>query len=167
MIEQWNGAAWTIVPGPPTGQTYDQLTTVQCLTAADCWAVGNAGPDQQSSNFLPIFPGGAPGDQGLIEHWDGTSWSVVPSVAEPSPNGGYLNGLACVTDTDCWASGATTDDTGTASGILMEHWDGSSWTDISASVPDPSPPPGHPEQHLLPQFHPMLGGGLIGVYRRR
>ncbi len=138
LIEQWNGAAWTIVPGPPTGQTYDQLTNVQCLTADDCWAVGNAGPGQQSSNFLPIFPGGAPGDQGLIEHWDGTTWSIVPSVTEPSPNGGYLIGLECVSDTDCWASGATTDDTGTGSGILMESWDGSSWTDVSASVPPPS-----------------------------
>ncbi len=142
LIEQWNGAAWTIVPGPPTGQTYDQLTNVQCLTADDCWAVGNAGPKQQSSNFLPIFPGGAPGDQGLIEHWDGTTWSIVPSVTEPSPNGGYLNGLACVTDSDCWASGATTDDTGTASGILMESWNGSSWTDVSASVPEPKPSTG-------------------------
>jgi hypothetical protein len=139
LIEQWNGAAWTIVPGPPTGQTYDQLTNVHCLAADDCWAVGNAGPKQQSSNFLPIFPGGAPGDQGLIEHWDGATWSVVPSVTEPSPNGGYLNGLACVSDTDCWASGATTDDTGTASGILMESWNGSSWTDVSASVPEPKP----------------------------
>ena len=167
LIEQWNGAAWTIVPGPPTGQTYDQLTNVQCLAADDCWAVGNAGPKQQSSNFLPIFPGGAPGDQGLIEHWDGTTWSVVPSVTEPSPNGGYLNGLACVTDTDCWASGATTDDTGTASGILMESWNGSSWTDISASVPEPKPATGAILSSIsCVSAGPVLGGGLIGVDQR-
>ncbi len=138
VIEQWNGTAWTIYPGGATGQPYDQLTNVQCLAADDCWAVGNAGPTQQNPNFLPIFPGNAPGDQGLIEHWDGTAWSVVPSVAEPGPNGGYLNGLSCVDADDCWASGATTDDTGAASGILMQHWDGSSWTDMSATVPAPN-----------------------------
>ncbi len=106
---------------------------------ADCWAVGNAGPAQQNPNFLPIFPG-ASGDQGLIEHWDGASWSVTPSATESSPNGGYLYGLTCVTASDCWASGATTDDTGMASGLIMQHWDGSTWTDVSPSVPDSSTP---------------------------
>ncbi len=88
---------------------------------------------------LPSHLSRRSGDQGLIEHWDGTAWSVVPSVTAPSPSGGYLNGLECVDATDCWASGATTDSTGMASGILMQHWDGSSWTDVSASVPEPDP----------------------------
>ena len=138
LIEQWNGAAWTLSPGAVTGRAFDQLTNVQCLAADDCWAVGNAGPGQQLANFLPIFPG-AVGDQGLIEHWNGSTWSLTPSVTEPSPNGGYLNGLACVNASDCWASGATTDDTGAASGLLVQHWDGSTWSDVSASVPEPNP----------------------------
>ncbi len=91
------------------------------------------------SGFLPIFPG-AVGDQGLIEHWDGSAWSIVPSTAEPLPSGGYLSGLQCVGGSDCWASGATTDDNGNASGILMEHWDGTSWSDASASVPGSNAP---------------------------
>ena len=140
LILQWNGAAWSIVPGAATGQAFDQLTRVTCLAPSDCWAVGNAGPTQQNPNFLPIYPGNAPGDQGLIEHWDGTSWTITPSAAYPSPGGGYLYGLACVSDADCWASGATTDSSGNAAGILMEHWDGSAWTDVSASVPDVSTP---------------------------
>src|SRR5580693_5035837 len=96
LVEQWNGTAWSIVPAAATGQAFDQLVTVRCLAADDCWAVGEAGPAQQNPSFLPIFPSAA-GDQGLIEHWNGTSWSVVPSATEPSPSGGYLNGLACVT----------------------------------------------------------------------
>ncbi len=139
VIEQWNGSTWNIVPGAATGQAFDELTGIQCLSADNCWAVGNAGPAQQMSNFLPVFPG-AVGDQGLIEHWDGSAWSIVPSVSEPAPNGGYLSGLECVGVSDCWASGATTDDSGTASGILMEHWDGSTWTDASASVPGSTSP---------------------------
>ena len=139
VTEQWNGSSWTIVPSAATGQAFDQLTRVQCLSAADCWAVGNAGPASQMSGFLPIFPG-AVGDQGLIEHWDGSAWSIVPSTTEPLPSGGYLSGLQCVGDSDCWASGATTDVNGNASGILMEHWDGTSWSDTSASVPGSDAP---------------------------
>jgi hypothetical protein len=139
VVEQWNGSRWNLLPAAATGQAFDQLVSVQCLSAVDCWAVGNAGPAAQMPNFLPIFPG-AIGDQGLIEHWDGSAWSIIPSASEPAPNGGYLSGLECVAATDCWAAGATTDDTGTASGILMEHWDGATWTDTSASVPDSTAP---------------------------
>ncbi len=139
VIEQWNGATWSLVPGAATGQTYDGLSTVQCLAADDCWAVGNAGPVPQNPNFLPIFPG-AVGDQGLIEHWDGASWSVTPSAAYPSPSGGYLNGLSCANAADCWASGATTDASGHPAGVLMEHWNGSTWTDMSSSVPNSTTP---------------------------
>ena len=134
VTEQWNGSTWSIVPGAATGQAFDQLLGVQCPSAGNCWAVGNAGPAQQMSEFLPVFPG-VLGNQGLIEHWDGSAWSIVPSVTEPAPNGGYLRGLECVSASECWASGATTEGSGTASGILMEHWDGSTWTDVSASVP--------------------------------
>ena len=143
LIEHWDGTAWNIVTGGSTGQPYDQLSRVQCLSASDCWAVGNDGPYQQSPSFLPIFPGAPPGypgptwDQGLIEHWDGASWTVVPSVAESSPAGGYLSGIECVSDADCWASGAVTGTNGDVAGILMEHWDGGSWSDASAGVPVP------------------------------
>ena len=139
VTEQWNGSTWNIVPGAATGQAFDQLLEVQCPSAVNCWAVGNAGPAPQMSNFLPVFPG-ALGNQGLIEHWDGSAWSIVPSVTEPAPSGGYLSGLECVSASDCWASGATTNGSGTASGILMEHWDGSTWTDASASVPGSTSP---------------------------
>ncbi len=135
VAEHWDGTSWSLVPSGATGQSFDQLDNVRCLSGSDCWAVGNAGPVQQNPNFLPIFPG-AVGDQGLIEHWDGATWSVVSSPSEPSPDGGYLNGLTCVTATDCWASGATTDTTGMASGVLMEHWDGSVWSPVPTAIPD-------------------------------
>jgi hypothetical protein len=139
VTEQWNGSLWSLVPAADTGQAFDQLNSVQCLAADDCWAVGNAGPAQQDPNFLPIYPG-AVGDQGLIEHWDGSSWSLIPSVTEASPNGAYLNGISCVSVTDCWASGATTDTNGMASGMLLQQWNGEGWTDVSGSVPDASTP---------------------------
>jgi hypothetical protein len=135
VTEHWDGSSWSLVSSASTGQPYDQLDNVDCVSETDCWAVGNAGPVQQNPNFLPIFPG-AVGDQGLIEYWNGSDWSVVPSPSEPSPGGGYLNGLTCVDGSDCWASGSTTDSTGMASGVLMEHWNGSMWSLMPTAVPD-------------------------------
>jgi ribosomal protein L24E len=134
LTENWNGSAWTIVPAAPSGQTYDQLTGVTCLSASNCWAVGSAGPSQQDPNFLPIFPAAA-GDQGLIEHWDGATWTVVPSYASPDPGGGYLSDVTCVNSTDCWVSGSTTDSNGDALATLMENWDGSTWSVVPSPVP--------------------------------
>jgi hypothetical protein len=137
LIEEWNGSSWSILPGAQTGQAFDQLSRVDCVSQANCWAVGNAGPAQQEPNFLPIFPAAA-GNQGLIEHWDGSSWSMVPSAVESSPAGGYLYGIDCTSTSDCWASGSITDATGQASGIMMEHWDGNAWSDVSTAVPQPN-----------------------------
>ncbi len=139
VIEQWNGSVWSIVPGADTGQAFDQLKGIDCLGATDCWAVGNAGPAQQMSDFLPIFPGAAD-NAGLVEHWNGVGWSIVPSVGEPPPNGIYLSAITCVVATDCWTTGSVTDSSGASSGIVVEHWDGSTWTDASTSVAGSSAP---------------------------
>ena len=86
VLEHWDGSAWATASSPATGQTYDQLDGITCLSDSNCWAVGSAGPVQQNPNFLPIFPA-APSNQGLIERWNGSVWSIVPGVTEPSPLG--------------------------------------------------------------------------------
>ena len=75
------------------------------------WAVGN----QQSDN----------GTYGtLIEHWNGTSWSVVPSP-DPGSAGNQLYGVAAAGPDNIWAVGQRNDP---ASDLpLVEHWDGHSW----------------------------------------
>jgi len=88
----------------------------------------------QKSNFLPIFPG-AVGDQGLIEHWDGTAWSIVPNPKAPSPGGRCLAGVSCLSATSCWASGTTTNSGGTSGPSLMERWNGSVWVVVPSATP--------------------------------
>jgi hypothetical protein len=131
--EHWDGRTWTLATAAGTGQTFDQLDGVTCLSSTHCWAVGSAGVVQQNPNFLPIFPA-APGNQGLVEQWDGHVWSVVPSVTAPNPAGGYLSSVACPTSTDCWASGSVTNSQGMAGHTLMEHWNGSFW--VQTPTPD-------------------------------
>src|SRR5207253_1359432 len=61
----------------------------------------------------------------LVEHWNGSQWSVVPS-----PNGAgnnALNGVAAVSANDVWAVGSISNQT------LIEHWDGTQWN----IVPNP------------------------------
>ncbi len=99
-------------PSPNAGHPAGgQLGDVVALATDDAWAVGSYGQ-------------GAP-SRTLIEHWDGTAWSVVPSPNKgPFPNS--LSAIDAVAADDIWAVGtwftkAFVDRT------LILHWDGVSW----------------------------------------
>jgi hypothetical protein len=87
------------------------------LASNNVWAVGAASPRT---------PGG---EVTVIEHWDGTSWTLVtsPNVA-PSVTSNFLTGIAAISATNMWAVGYYSDSTGTHT--LTEHWDGTSWSII-------------------------------------
>lgn len=117
LVEYWDGQSWSIVPSPnvlsPTNTTWhNHLDSVTCSSAADCWAVGDyhAGTN----------------DRTLIQHWDGTSWSIVSSLNQGANNA--LTGVKCTSTSDCWAVGHQNGHT------LTEHWDGTSWS----IVPSPN-----------------------------
>jgi hypothetical protein len=114
LIEHWNGATWSVVPSPNPGIGSNFLFDVAGVAANDVWAVG-----RYSNTFGP--------DQTLIEHWDGTNWSVVSSPNAPSYDD--LRGVTAVAGNDVWAVGA-----GGGNGTLVEHWDGASWTIIPAAA---------------------------------
>jgi hypothetical protein len=71
LIEHWNGSAWSVVTSPQAG-TSDFINGIAAPSASSIWVVGNyrTGIDPQGPYFT------------LIEHWNGTTWSVVTS---PSP----------------------------------------------------------------------------------
>lgn len=120
LAESWNGTAWSIVPSSkPTGSSASNLTGVSCLSSIDCIAVGGF---QNASTAQP-----------LIESWNGTSWSIVPS---PIPGTGPTNGLAsvsCTSPTFCMAAGTDNPPAG-GTGTLIESWNGTAWT----VVPSPN-----------------------------
>ena len=62
--------------------------------------------------------------QTLVEHWDGTSWSIVPSPSVGPWS--TLVQLAPLTPDDIWAVGGYSDNA--PLGMLVEHWDGTAWT---------------------------------------
>ena len=127
IIYHWNGSAWSQIAAPPSGQTYDQLESVTCTNSSDCWAVGSAGPNQIQYNFLPGIAPTVVGANALIEHWDGSTWSVVTNNNSPGSDQ-YLTAVTCTESTNCWTVGSTMDSNGNPSSSLVEHWDGSTWT---------------------------------------
>src|SRR5439155_2801184 len=70
--------------------------------------------------------------QTLTEHWDGSTWSIVPSPSQGTGHN-YLRSVAVVGTSDIWAVGYIS--FGTTSQTLIEHWDGSSWSIVSNPNP--------------------------------
>src|SRR5207249_2539653 len=82
LVEHWTGTRWKVVASPNVnGSLSDSLSGVAAVAANNIWAVGNY---YDASNS----------QQTLIEHWNGTSWSIVPS-----PSRGQLYGVAALAAT--------------------------------------------------------------------
>ena len=114
---QSEASTWSIVPSPNSGTGINQLKGVACVSSSFCTAVGG-----YSNNSSGI-------SQTLIESWNGTSWSIVPS-----PNSGYsfLNGVACVSSSSCTAVGTSYINTSDTFLSLIESWDGTSWSIVAS-----------------------------------
>jgi len=117
LLEHWDGARWSLIPSANSDKRTNVLNGVVAIAPSNAWAVGAA-------------DSGIVADQvTLILHWDGTTWSVVPS---PSPGTAGLNalwGVAANSATDIWAVGNATN-SGSNAQVLIEHWNGSTWTVI-------------------------------------
>jgi hypothetical protein len=128
LIESWNGASWSIVPSPSNGTAENILYGVACRPMApSCQAVGYY---TNASGFIET----------LIESWNGTSWSIVPSP-NGGTNGNYLLGVSCRSANSCEAVGQYEDTSIGQYQTLIESWNGTSWSivpspDIGTSVND-------------------------------
>jgi hypothetical protein len=102
----FDGTSWTqLIAGP---FRFAAFIGVTALSPTNVWAVGLG--DQGS--HTPID---------LIDHWNGTSWSIVKN---PTPNphaSSRLSGVAAVTANDIWAVG----------GGVTENWNGTNWSLIA------------------------------------
>jgi hypothetical protein len=116
LIEHWNGAAWSIVPSPnPTGSFESQLYGVSCPTPVSCIAVGSKATASAQS--------------ALIEHWNGSSWSIVAGPVPTGAETAELFGVSCAGSTSCNAVGLNISKRSFAP--LAEHWNGKSWSIVA------------------------------------
>jgi hypothetical protein len=115
LILRWNGTKWNVVPSPNDGPFTQELFKIRAVSANDVWAVGY---HLAVFGFNQVF-------QTSIFHWNGTTWSVVPS---PDVNqlSNYLWSVDGTSATDAWAVGFY--DTGFELKTMTQHWDGTAWT---------------------------------------
>lgn len=128
LAENWDGRKWIAgsVPDPNPGAV-ETFTAIAATGADDIWAVGyvnhpavSAGPPARSASSTTtstaaVHPNGPFG--GLIEHWNGSDWSVSTVVP-----GEDLNAVSADARNDAWAVGGSSD---------IAHWDGQGWTVVA------------------------------------
>jgi hypothetical protein len=115
--------AWSGVQ-PPSPGADTLLNGVTVLSACNAWAVGS-------------FFAADGTQQTLIEHWDGSNWSVIPS---PSPGtvGNVLLSVRAASPSNIWAVGADDNGSSSQTSTLVLHWDGAQWTQQDAPSPGDS-----------------------------
>jgi hypothetical protein len=113
LIERWNGTTWSIVASPnPAGAVSAELHDVTCLSATSCFAVGEYSTDAETFT--------------LIQQWNGSSWSLVPSPNPESSPFSELSGVARTNTTNCFAVGSQ------AFHSLIERWNGTAWSIVES-----------------------------------
>lgn len=121
LIENWDGTAWRVVASPNVGGLLDnELTTIDAVSPGDVFAAGYYYNDQAVA-------------QTLIEHYDGTAWSIVASPNMGSADN-TLYSVSMVSATDAWAVGYYTilnASGGTVYKSLAEHWNGATWSVVA------------------------------------
>ncbi|MDQ1434146.1 MAG: hypothetical protein QOF59_962 [Actinomycetota bacterium] len=117
---RWNGSFWaTVTAAKPSGASSSALSGVKCTAVSNCVAVGS------------YVAGGI--TKTLVERWNGTSWSIVPSPNPAGATSSRFNSVACPLTTSCFAAGTRT--VGSQTRTLIERWNGTAWSIIASPNP--------------------------------
>lgn len=111
---------WQAAPSANGGGDFNSLNGLALVAPNDGWAVGQS---RENYNYART----------LMEHWDGTRWSIVPS---PNPGTGvsnWLEDVAAVTSDDVWAVGHI-GEWDLNSQVLILRWDGTAWSQMLVPI---------------------------------
>jgi hypothetical protein len=106
----------------PNSSLGNDIFATAAISPNDVWAVG-------ASNLSG--PTGI--DRTLAEHWNGSSWSIVPTPNPSSTFFGDLSDVAAISTNDVWAVGFYQYDSLGDLHTFAEHWNGSSWSLTTAT----------------------------------
>lgn len=117
----WDGNSWTATTTPsPSGAKASELTSVACASTTSCRAVGSY-----------VDSGGVTKTMSLA--WNGTAWSVTTTPVPAGATSSRLEGITCLSSTDCRAVGSAV-----ISGVtkaLALTWNGSAWSIVTTPFP--------------------------------
>ncbi len=123
LVERRSGSSWSVLKSAdPVDDAKASLVSLSCASATSCQAVGS---DQIGG-----------GINTLAEGWNGKTWSLEKTADESGAPVSDLLDVSCATPTSCEAVGAYKK--GSASGFLIEGWNGRSWAAQKASIPSTS-----------------------------
>jgi hypothetical protein len=114
----FDGQKWTAFALPDiAGDLTSQLSGVADLAPDNVWGVGDININQQNPNQI-------------IEHFDGTKWSLSPGPPFQPSDQPSLEGITAISANDMWAGGSILTTIGgfPEAFPLFEHFDGTSWT---------------------------------------
>jgi hypothetical protein len=118
-------ATFTVVRSPNvTPSDYNELDATASTGTADAWAVGFS-----RGNFPSPF-------RANIEHFNGRTWSIVPSAPRQAGLDTRLHGVAALSPSEAWAVGSQAGSG--AMGSLIEHWNGTSWAVVASPANEPA-----------------------------
>jgi hypothetical protein len=138
LAVHWDGTRWTASAPPNVGVQENTLFGVSALPTGQAWATGY----YADANYHV---------RTLIEHYNGSAWTVVPSP-NPGAERDMLFAISARADNDVWAVGGSQDTPAGAFHTLVEHWDGHAWSVV------PSPNPGRHGNEL---FGVTLAGAQV------
>jgi len=155
LIERWDGRTWSIMASPNvserSGVPPNVLLGVSCSSASNCYAVGY-------SHYYAL--------QTVIEHWDGKTWTLVPSPnrSQATTAESELEGVSCTSRTSCVAVGrssSTNTNHPDTYRTLTERWNGKTW----AIVPSPNAVSGAGELAAVSCARPILCVAVGSAYK--
>jgi hypothetical protein len=127
LTEHFNGTAWSVVSSLDPGVNGNELYAVAAIASNNVWAVG-----QQVGSAFP--------DKALIEHWNGTKWSLVAAPASASST--QLLSLSAASSAVVWGVGDAQDDVHGQHTLAERAVNGAWGIQTSATI-------GSAENHLL------------------
>jgi hypothetical protein len=116
LVEHWNGTRWSSV-AVPDGTGPSAFHAMSASGPNDIWAVG--GQTQPGTSNTAIS---------LVEHWNGSAWSVVKNL--PNLGNARLDSVYASGPNDVWALAETPSEINE-----FVHWNGEKWTMVLAPGP--------------------------------
>ena len=165
FAQLWNGTSWTVVSTPDIATHIEDLfSAISCTGPTNCMAVGAnsvtgsgldvpssaAQPGTGQSGFLGLgdptanahalmhstSPHISAPIHVLAEQWNGTTWTVTPTVDPTGVTNPELVGVSCAGAGFCMATGYN-EDPSSETGFAQE-WSGGTWSQSAM----PAPPSG-------------------------
>lgn len=118
LVEHWDGAAWSLVDSPDSGDGNNSLLGVAAIDADTAWAVGSFVDVDATTSVL-------------LQEWDGVHWNLVapPPITATDDD---LLAVSARSGSDIWAVGTAFDSGAGRKESLVLHRNATAWSVVAS-----------------------------------